>query len=81
MPFYQMLCITAHYNEYVRHVERFSTHTYSSLLTQMHIKGLVTQAAKHVMDKGGVVRRLNSWGTFALPQRMRRHKKYYNVGE
>ncbi|OCH88266.1 hypothetical protein OBBRIDRAFT_780419 [Obba rivulosa] len=63
MPFYQMLCITAHYSEY------------------MHIKGLVTQAATHVMDRGGVVRHLNSWGTFSLPQRMRRHKKYYTIGD
>ncbi|EED83033.1 predicted protein [Postia placenta Mad-698-R] len=63
MPFYQMLCITAHYPEY------------------KHIKELVQQTAMHVMNKGGVVRRLNSWGTLPLPQRMRRHQAYHQIGD
>ncbi|KAI0940444.1 hypothetical protein AcW1_003638 [Taiwanofungus camphoratus] len=46
-----------------------------------HIKGLVQLAATHVMQGGGVVRRLKSWGTLSLPQRMRRHKLYHNVGD
>lgn len=48
---------------------------------QKHIKELVTLAAKHVMDNGGVVRNLDSWGTLTLPQRMNRHKAWYSIGE
>ena len=76
MPFYQMLCIAAHYAEYVSlYSERLACrHTNN---TQAHIKGLVTLAAKHVMDNGGVVRKIESWGTLTLPQPMKKH----NVGE
>ncbi|KZT08460.1 uncharacterized protein LAESUDRAFT_723984 [Laetiporus sulphureus 93-53] len=63
MPFYQMLCITAHYPEF------------------KHIKNLVTQCATHVMKNGGVVRDIKSWGTLSLPQRMRRHKQYFEIGD
>ncbi|KAH9915675.1 ribosomal protein S6 [Fomitopsis serialis] len=63
MPFYQMLCITAHYNEY------------------RPIKELVQRTVQQVWDRGGVVRRLNSWGTKTLPQRMRRHKQYHQIGD
>jgi len=63
MPFYQMLCIAAHYNEY------------------KHIKELVRQTAMHVLDAGGVVRGINSWGTCRLPQRMRRHQQYHDKGD
>ncbi|KAI0675044.1 ribosomal protein S6 [Trametes maxima] len=63
MPFYQLVCIAAHYPEY------------------RHIKDLVTRAATHILDNGGVVRRLDSWGTQTLPQRMRRAKQNYNIGD
>ncbi|RDB25018.1 putative 28S ribosomal protein S6, mitochondrial [Hypsizygus marmoreus] len=63
MPFYQMLCITTHYNEY------------------KHIKELVRQTATHVMNAGGVVRNINSWGTLTLPQRMRRHGAIHSTGD
>ncbi|KAG5648521.1 hypothetical protein DXG03_003132 [Asterophora parasitica] len=63
MPFYQMLCITTHVNEY------------------KHIKELVRQTATHVMNAGGVVRRINSLGTLTLPQRMRRHKVMHSMGD
>ncbi|KAH9847635.1 ribosomal protein S6 [Lenzites betulinus] len=46
-----------------------------------HIKDLVTRAASHVLDNGGVVRRLDSWGTQTLPQRMRRAKVYHRIGD
>ncbi|GJE95915.1 ribosomal protein S6 [Phanerochaete sordida] len=46
-----------------------------------HIKQLVSLAAKHVMDRGGVVRKLNSWGTMTLPQRMHRRRKWHDVGD
>ncbi|KAL6308050.1 ribosomal protein S6 [Sparassis latifolia] len=46
-----------------------------------HIKDLVHFTAMHVMNQGGVVRRLNSWGTLSLPQRMRRHKTYNSIGD
>ena len=48
---------------------------------QKHIKDLVTRVASHVLKEGGVVRRLDSWGTRTLPQRMRRNKQYYQIGE
>ncbi|KAI0093339.1 ribosomal protein S6 [Irpex rosettiformis] len=60
MPFYQMVCIAAHYKEY------------------RHIKNLVETCAKHVMDRGGVVRKIESWGTCTLPQRM---KKSHEIGD
>ncbi|KZP18686.1 hypothetical protein FIBSPDRAFT_745026 [Athelia psychrophila] len=63
MPFYQMLCITAHFNEY------------------KHIKELVRQTASHVMNAGGAVRGINSWGTCRLPQRMKRHQQFYDRGD
>jgi small subunit ribosomal protein S6 len=47
----------------------------------MHIKSLVRQAALHVMHNAGVVRKIQSQGTLALPQPMRRHKHTHNVGE
>ena len=50
-------------------------------MPQKHIKDLVTRAATHILDNGGVVRKLDSWGTRTLPQRMRRAKTYYNIGE
>ncbi|KAF8637957.1 hypothetical protein AX16_010590 [Volvariella volvacea WC 439] len=46
-----------------------------------HIKELVRQSATHVMNAGGVVRSINSWGTLTLPQRMRRHGHYHYVGD
>ncbi|CCL99862.1 uncharacterized protein FIBRA_01887 [Fibroporia radiculosa] len=63
MPFYQMLCIAAHYPEY------------------QHLKQLVHQASSHVLTNGGVVRRFYNMGTLSLPQRMRRHKQYHQIGD
>ncbi|EJF65083.1 ribosomal protein S6 [Dichomitus squalens] len=63
MPFYQLVCIAAHYPEY------------------KHIKDLVTRVASHVLKEGGVVRKLDSWGTCTLPQRMRRNKQYHTIGD
>lgn len=81
MPFYQMLCITAHYNEYV---SPSAVTRQLRLLTrrrQKPIKDLVQRTVHHLWDKGAVVRKLNSWGTKTLPQRMRRHKQYHQIGE
>ena len=41
----------------------------------------MTISARHVMDRGGVVRKFESWGTLALPQRMKAHKQTHNIGE
>ncbi|KAJ6499987.1 ribosomal protein S6 [Mycena vitilis] len=46
-----------------------------------HISGLVRQSALHVMEAGGVVRKIDSWGTRNLPQRMRRHGNYHEIGD
>lgn len=50
-------------------------------VVQKHIKELVRQTAMHVLNAGGVVRGIDSWGTCRLPQRMRRHQQYYDKGE
>jgi small subunit ribosomal protein S6 len=50
-------------------------------MDQKHIKDLVTMSATHVMNEGGVVRNIQYSGTQTLPQRMRRHKQYYTIGE
>ncbi|KAI0081273.1 hypothetical protein K474DRAFT_1656770 [Panus rudis PR-1116 ss-1] len=46
-----------------------------------HIKGLVRRSASHIMDNGGVVRAIDWWGTKSLPQRMRRHRSIYTIGD
>ncbi|KAJ7045611.1 ribosomal protein S6, partial [Mycena alexandri] len=46
-----------------------------------HIQGLVRQSALHILDSGGVVRKINSLGTRSLPQRMRRHGNYHEIGD
>ena len=48
---------------------------------QQHIRELVRQSATHVMNAGGVVRNINSWGTRTLPQKMKRHGSSQTVGE
>ncbi|KAG8936848.1 hypothetical protein FRC03_009600 [Tulasnella sp. 419] len=45
------------------------------------IRGLVKQTAMTVMNNGGVVRSLNSWGSHVLPSRARRHKQYHTIGD
>ncbi|KAJ7287433.1 ribosomal protein S6 [Mycena rebaudengoi] len=46
-----------------------------------HIHNLVQQSANHILDAGGVVRKIDSWGTQTLPQRMRRHGNYHEIGD
>ena len=52
-----------------------------TLTLQEHIKNLVTRVATHVLDNGGIVRELNSWGTRTLPQRMRGVNQFHTIGE
>ncbi|KAF8513028.1 ribosomal protein S6 [Hysterangium stoloniferum] len=47
----------------------------------VYIKELVTTCATHVMDAGGVVRSINSWGTRTLPARKLSHKRWHTVGD
>jgi small subunit ribosomal protein S6 len=35
----------------------------------------------HVMNSGGVVRKINSWGTQTLPQKMKRNGPLQSVGD
>ncbi|PPQ97376.1 hypothetical protein CVT26_006610 [Gymnopilus dilepis] len=49
--------------------------------TYNQIRELVRQSALHVMNNGGVVRNINSWGTMTLPQRMKRHGTPQSVGD
>lgn len=81
MPLYQMFCIASHFREYVSHILRSAAEHASHGDGQKHIKDLVTMSATHVMNEGGVVRNIQFNGTQTLPQRMRRHKQYYTVGE
>jgi len=46
-----------------------------------NIKDLVTDCAKHVMNAGGVVRSIESWGTRQLPQRLHRHQQWHIMGD
>ncbi|KAE9411369.1 hypothetical protein BT96DRAFT_961295 [Gymnopus androsaceus JB14] len=46
-----------------------------------HIKQLVTQTCTHIMNNGGVVRKIDSWGTLGLPQRMKRHSTHHNYAD
>jgi len=46
-----------------------------------HIRELVRQSAMHVMNSGGVVRKINSWGTQTLPQKMKRNGPLQSVGD
>ncbi|KZT24262.1 ribosomal protein S6 [Neolentinus lepideus HHB14362 ss-1] len=46
-----------------------------------HIKGLVRQAALTIIENGGVVRKIDSWGTKVLPQKMHRHGQNHTVGD
>ena len=80
MPLYEMLCITTHVSTYVRLFPLF-LHTYSNTNLQQHIRELVRQSAMHVINNGGVVRSINSWGTRTLPQKMKRHGPRQSVGE
>ena len=59
------------------------THTPSPTSSQEHIKTLVSQSAKLIMDNGGVVRKIESWGTMQLPQRMKKKRTnaYEYLGE
>ena len=83
MPFYRMMCIAAHYPEYVSLPPGFPLEEgeWVDDWEQKHIKDLVTQSAMHVLDNGGTVRGLRYWGTLTLPQRMRRQKQIFNYGE
>jgi len=74
-----MLCITTHYHEYVR--TSLTVQLKFHVTGQKHIKELVRQTATHVMNAGGVVRNINSWGTLTLPQRMKRHGGIHAMGE
>ncbi|TFL04328.1 hypothetical protein BDV98DRAFT_562059 [Pterulicium gracile] len=50
-----------------------------------HVKELVRQASVQVMQSGGVVRDIQSWGTLVLPQRMKRlggkDQPYHAIGD
>ncbi|GAB1524708.1 ribosomal protein S6 [Rhizoctonia solani] len=51
------------------------------MASQKHIKELVTVTAQHVMNHGGVVRKITSMGTRVLPQRMRSHQQWHTTGD
>ncbi|THV02342.1 ribosomal protein S6 [Dendrothele bispora CBS 962.96] len=46
-----------------------------------HIKQLVTQTCTHLLDNGAVVRKIDSWGTLVLPQRMKRYRVHHSIGD
>lgn len=82
MPLYEMLCITTHVSTYVSRLKLLKLIQVSDEQPiQAHIRELVRQSATHVMNNGGVVRNINSWGTLTLPQRMKRHGPLQSVGE
>ncbi|PAV18693.1 ribosomal S6 [Pyrrhoderma noxium] len=46
-----------------------------------HVKDLVTQSAKLLLDNGSPIREIKFLGTKSLPQRMKRHKAYHTIGD
>ncbi|KXN85366.1 30S ribosomal protein S6 [Leucoagaricus sp. SymC.cos] len=49
-----------------------------------HIRSLAQKSATHIMNSGGVVRKIESWGTMQLPQRMKKKRStaaYEYVGD
>ena len=50
---------------------------------QQHIRSLVQQSATQIMNAGGVVRKIESWGTMQLPHRMKKKRTnaYEYIGE
>ena len=83
MPLYRLLCISAHYHEYVRPnpLLRLKTTLTYNIHQQKHIKDLVTQSATLILENGGVVRDIENMGMRTLPQRMHRHKAWHYHGE
>ncbi|KAL7416171.1 ribosomal protein S6 [Mrakia frigida] len=45
------------------------------------IRDLVKSTALHVIEHGGNVRSIESWGTHNLPEKMRRHKINHYEGD
>jgi small subunit ribosomal protein S6 len=84
MPLYQMICIAAHFPEYVSlHVCIGKIFHELKLWQQQHIRSLVQQSATQILQAGGVVRKIESWGTLQLPQRMKKKRTnaYEYIGE
>lgn len=93
MPLYELVAICSHYDKYVRsrhlscapprpnlarpvaHVPPFSPSS------QKPIRDLVRSTALHILEHGGQVRSIKSWGTLPLPEKMRRHKVTHSYGE
>lgn len=59
----------------VAHVPPFSPSS------QKPIRDLVRSTALHILEHGGQVRSIKSWGTLPLPEKMRRHKVTHSYGE
>jgi len=74
MPFYELLCISAHQPQFVRSrsVVTARLESLTGVFLQSHIRNLVRTSALHVLDAGGVVRDLRYMGTRTLPQKMKR---------
>ncbi|CAI2165258.1 16394_t:CDS:2 [Funneliformis geosporum] len=49
-------------------------------LMEANFKDLVRKSAKHVLERGGVVRGFENWGEVSLPTRTRRHQEYHDRG-
>ncbi|RIA91374.1 30S ribosomal protein S6 [Glomus cerebriforme] len=49
-------------------------------LMEANFKDLVRNSAKHVLERGGVVRGFENWGEMPLAKRTRRHQEYHTRG-
>jgi small subunit ribosomal protein S6 len=45
------------------------------------LQDLLKTSALQVLDKGGVVRGFENWGSRILPHRIKRHQQYFNSGQ
>ncbi|PKC13271.1 hypothetical protein RhiirA5_410825 [Rhizophagus irregularis] len=50
-------------------------------LMEANFKDLVRNSAKHVLERGGVVRGFENWGEMPLAKRIRRHQVYHTRGQ
>ncbi|KAG2186300.1 hypothetical protein INT43_002738 [Umbelopsis isabellina] len=51
-----------------------------SNLAKTNMHDLLKTSASQVLDKGGVVRGFENWGSRNLPHRIKRHQQYFDSG-
>lgn len=81
MPLYEVLCVSAHAARYVRRLVGLIGVALAKIWVKEDIHSLVRQSAMLILNNGGVVRSIRSWGTRELPRRIVTNKVSFNNGE